>query len=404
MIQTAITELNEVGGSIEASISGYIEKNFEGLPWGHATFLRHHLRKLSRSGEIMRKNDGRYMIAVDQGREEEERRVERKEDDMLQEWNKEREKQVIVFGERCQVEKQAGGKKIEVSRQDAEATEQAVEGSSVLLSDEEKSNSEYQHIEMNEEPSHLQLQFKVSDKCALASVQQDLVIVEQSMPKEVLLEVIHEKNKFQEQLMENSHSLEGMGLPKRLIMVEEKKDDLRVEQQHQAKSPCTERATDVEVIEGEKHFQEHEDRFIREENQTHDRPEVMTEEEKKVELKVEQKQHTRSPRTERASDVEAVEGEKQLQEHHIEGETELLGLSCVNKKDLGKNSWVSLGGSSLPVFKRQRKQWQQLQQRKMSIWEENNVVIVCGLQAQQLAEPKIYAQQKAPNSSPDNKQ
>lgn len=127
MIQTAITELNEVGGSIEASISGYIEKNFEGLPWGHATFLRHHLRKLSRSGEIMRKNDGRYMIAVDQGREEEERRVERKEDDMLQEWNKEREKQVIVFGERCQVEKQAGGKKIEVSRQDAEATEQAVE-------------------------------------------------------------------------------------------------------------------------------------------------------------------------------------------------------------------------------------------------------------------------------------
>lgn len=65
MIQEAISELHEEGGSSEETISSFLEKKYEGLPWGHASFLSHHLKKLCRNGEFVCVNNGKYMLPVD---------------------------------------------------------------------------------------------------------------------------------------------------------------------------------------------------------------------------------------------------------------------------------------------------------------------------------------------------
>ncbi|XWS63922.1 hypothetical protein CRYUN_Cryun06bG0143200 [Craigia yunnanensis] len=67
MIQQAILKLNEECGSSEEAISRFLEKEYEGLPWGHASFLSHHLKKLCRNGEIVCANNERYMLHVDDG-------------------------------------------------------------------------------------------------------------------------------------------------------------------------------------------------------------------------------------------------------------------------------------------------------------------------------------------------
>ncbi|KAF5751844.1 hypothetical protein HS088_TW02G00863 [Tripterygium wilfordii] len=62
MIQTAIAKLREEGGSTIEAISGFIKKEYEGLPWGHESFLSHHLRKLCGQGEIVLTGYGRYIL------------------------------------------------------------------------------------------------------------------------------------------------------------------------------------------------------------------------------------------------------------------------------------------------------------------------------------------------------
>ncbi|KAB1210495.1 hypothetical protein CJ030_MR6G010791 [Morella rubra] len=51
MIQRAIEGLNEDEGSTEEAISKFIKEDVEDLPQAHASFLRHHLNELSKSGE-----------------------------------------------------------------------------------------------------------------------------------------------------------------------------------------------------------------------------------------------------------------------------------------------------------------------------------------------------------------
>ncbi|KAJ9135781.1 hypothetical protein P3X46_032923 [Hevea brasiliensis] len=62
MILRAISELNDEGGSTEEAISAFIKREYEHLPWGHESFLSHHLRKLCRNLEIECVNNGRYML------------------------------------------------------------------------------------------------------------------------------------------------------------------------------------------------------------------------------------------------------------------------------------------------------------------------------------------------------
>lgn len=159
------------------------------------------------------------------------------------------------------------------------------------------------------------------------------------------------KTEFQKQLMGNSHSLRGV----------EEKDNVELELQQRARILCTGRASDVKVIRGRKLLQEHEDRFIRDENQP--------------------------------------------QEHHDEGESKLLRLCCINREDSSGKLCFSLGDTSLTTLKEQRKQSvKQDQQQMRNIWEERKFIIICGLQAQRRSEPKIYGQQKAPKSHPENEQ
>lgn len=150
----------------------------------------------------------------------------------------------------------------------------------------------------------------------------------------------------------NSQSLKG---------VEEKKDDLELEQQQQARILCTGRASDVKVIRGRKLLQEHEDRYIRDEN----RP----------------------------------------KEHHVDGESKLLRLCCINREDPNGNLCFSLGDTSSSTLKEQQKQSvKQGQQQMRNIREERKFVIICGLQARRRSGPKIYGQHKAPKSHRQNEQ
>ncbi|XP_022776402.1 trichohyalin-like [Durio zibethinus] len=67
MIQQAILKLNEEDGSSEEAISRFLEKEYKGLPWAHASFLSHHLKKLCRNGDIVCVNNEQYMLQVDYG-------------------------------------------------------------------------------------------------------------------------------------------------------------------------------------------------------------------------------------------------------------------------------------------------------------------------------------------------
>ncbi|KAK8613879.1 hypothetical protein V6N13_101633 [Hibiscus sabdariffa] len=66
MIRQAILKLNEECGSTEEAILRHLEKEYR-LPWGHASFLSHYLRKLCCNGEIVCADNERYMINVDNG-------------------------------------------------------------------------------------------------------------------------------------------------------------------------------------------------------------------------------------------------------------------------------------------------------------------------------------------------
>lgn len=65
MIQRAIEQLNEEKGSTEEAISKFIKEDVEDLPLAHASFLSHHLNKLSESGEIVKAHENCYMLPVE---------------------------------------------------------------------------------------------------------------------------------------------------------------------------------------------------------------------------------------------------------------------------------------------------------------------------------------------------
>ncbi|KAJ4715199.1 HMG-Y-related protein A [Melia azedarach] len=65
MIERAITELNEKGGSSEETISKFIESEYGNLPIAHATQLTHHLQKLVNKGEIVSTSANCYMLSFE---------------------------------------------------------------------------------------------------------------------------------------------------------------------------------------------------------------------------------------------------------------------------------------------------------------------------------------------------
>ncbi|XP_031256790.1 transcription factor SPT20 homolog isoform X1 [Pistacia vera] len=62
MIQRAISELNELGGSSEVTISKFIEAEYEDLPFAHASLLTHHLQKLVKKGDIVCTSGNCYIL------------------------------------------------------------------------------------------------------------------------------------------------------------------------------------------------------------------------------------------------------------------------------------------------------------------------------------------------------
>lgn len=63
MIQNALEELNEKWGSTEESISKYLEKRYDDLPWAHSAVLKHHLEKTCESGDIVLTRAEKYRLA-----------------------------------------------------------------------------------------------------------------------------------------------------------------------------------------------------------------------------------------------------------------------------------------------------------------------------------------------------
>ncbi|CAH9114591.1 unnamed protein product [Cuscuta europaea] len=62
MIRTAIEKLKEEGGSSECAISKCIMSDNPELPWAHSTLLKCHLTKLCEKGDIVRTQDGLYLL------------------------------------------------------------------------------------------------------------------------------------------------------------------------------------------------------------------------------------------------------------------------------------------------------------------------------------------------------
>ncbi|KAL3338544.1 hypothetical protein AABB24_027596 [Solanum stoloniferum] len=65
MIEKALQELDEEGGSNEDSISEFIMKNNESLPRAHTTMLKHHLERMCERGEIVMIDGGRFLLPGD---------------------------------------------------------------------------------------------------------------------------------------------------------------------------------------------------------------------------------------------------------------------------------------------------------------------------------------------------
>ncbi|XP_006360458.1 HMG-Y-related protein A-like [Solanum tuberosum] len=65
MIEKALQELDEEGGSNEDSISEFIMKNNDSLPRAHTTMLKHHLEKMCERGEIVMIDGGRFSLPGD---------------------------------------------------------------------------------------------------------------------------------------------------------------------------------------------------------------------------------------------------------------------------------------------------------------------------------------------------
>ncbi|KAK8490075.1 hypothetical protein V6N11_081546 [Hibiscus sabdariffa] len=114
MIRQAILKLNEDCGSTEEAISMHLEKEYQGLPWAHASFLSHHLKKLCSSGELVCVGDERYMINVDDGDvvnvEKGDRALVRgkgSEVEAVDGWSGENGDRVPEFEDRCEVERQS---------------------------------------------------------------------------------------------------------------------------------------------------------------------------------------------------------------------------------------------------------------------------------------------------------
>lgn len=62
MIQRAIRELNKLGGSSEETISKFIKREYEDLPFSHASLLSHHLQKLVKKGDIYCTSVNSYIL------------------------------------------------------------------------------------------------------------------------------------------------------------------------------------------------------------------------------------------------------------------------------------------------------------------------------------------------------
>ncbi|XP_058184371.1 uncharacterized protein LOC131301890 isoform X2 [Rhododendron vialii] len=63
MIHGAIGELKEPDGCTEESISKFIRRHYDDLPWSHSTLLNHHLQKLCECGEIVVTSDNCYLLS-----------------------------------------------------------------------------------------------------------------------------------------------------------------------------------------------------------------------------------------------------------------------------------------------------------------------------------------------------
>ncbi|XP_060184562.1 uncharacterized protein LOC132614184 isoform X1 [Lycium barbarum] len=78
MIEKALQELDEEGGSSEDSISEVIKKEYDSLPWAHTTLLKRHLQMMSEKGEVLMIDGGRFSLPGDSKSMNQKRKRKRK--------------------------------------------------------------------------------------------------------------------------------------------------------------------------------------------------------------------------------------------------------------------------------------------------------------------------------------
>ncbi|KAL0296634.1 UNVERIFIED_CONTAM: hypothetical protein Sradi_6715500 [Sesamum radiatum] len=114
MIERALRELNDKRGSSEDSISRFLEKAYNNLPWADSAFLKHHLQKLYESGDIVVTRDERYMLAAENPSLKSSTKVKRKSSRRKWRWDWERQRNWRRKKQLLMKRNQQKGEKVEV--------------------------------------------------------------------------------------------------------------------------------------------------------------------------------------------------------------------------------------------------------------------------------------------------
>ncbi|KAL2233319.1 UNVERIFIED_CONTAM: hypothetical protein Sindi_1511900 [Sesamum indicum] len=114
MIERALQELNDRRGSSEDSISQFLEKAYNNLPWADSALLKHHLQKLYESGDIVITRDKKYMLAAQNPSLKSSTKVKRKSSRRKWRWDWERQRNWQRKKQLLMKRNQQKGEKVEV--------------------------------------------------------------------------------------------------------------------------------------------------------------------------------------------------------------------------------------------------------------------------------------------------
>ncbi|KAH7520543.1 hypothetical protein FEM48_Zijuj08G0155100 [Ziziphus jujuba var. spinosa] len=390
MIFRAITELEEERGSSEEAISEFIKQKFEDLPWAHASLLRHHLKKLSQSGEIIAVSENSYMLPDENANSVIKTEKGSKEKKKHEQGRGKKRQHVTKHGDQSQegqmVKKMKQSQKLKVAVRE----EDKVQG--LLKKIDDQNQSQEQQINQNGERRQKELKVGFSSKQRPVGEQQSEVDQNQAQilehedemeeqevdVKEKIQEEGNEVEVFEGQKVARRHELEKIG-GKSLLQKHEVSSqpvnsgeiDADAEECNQAQLPQVQRI--VQVLEGQNIATRLELEKIRGKNLSQEwqleeqKQEVSCEPVKSGEIDVDEEcNQAQLPQAERICDQKQAKRQSEAIDSQCQAETQLIKE---NKENAQQSEEVlnTLSERQIEVFEDQlpaKQQFEVIEQQK----------------------------------------